>query len=354
MIPLLRPFDFLDALDDLDTIGTAPEPGAPLGVVRYTTRGLDPAVRDGVPVLDLPMVHTRDGGFVEVWPARGPVTSGERDGIVYALDGTYMFCAGRIAPAATYTKATRDAYLTALDLLAAAGYGSVFRMWNFIGDINADNAEGMEIYQDFCRGRAEAFESRALDIPRIPAATGVGSLGGPGIAFYLLAGRPDSTVHTGVENPLQLPAYHYPRRYGPKSPRFARATHVRSTAETGGRIYVSGTAGILGHESVHVGDVEAQCRVTLATMGRLLAPENLAAHGLAAGPRSDGHDGHDDSAGLGSVRSAKVYVRRHADLPTVRRLCERAFPAAAEVAYLTVDLCREELLVEIEAIADGT
>jgi chorismatase len=212
------------------------------------------------------------------------------------------------------------------------------KMWNFIGGINEDNSEGLEIYRDFCRGRAEAFESRALDTA-VPAATGVGSLG-DGIAFYLLAGRPGR--NTGVENPRQTPAYHYPSRYGPKSPRFARATHVRPAGphHPKGWIYVSGTAGILGHESVHAGDVEAQCRVTLDNIARLIGPENLSAHGVTGAP------------GLPGLRKVKVYVRRRADLPVVRRVCEKAFPATAEAVYLNVDLCRSELLVEIEAIAD--
>jgi chorismatase len=174
-------------------------------------------------------------------------------------------------PLGGYAKATRDAYLAALDLLASSGFGGgMFRMWNFIGGINEDNCEGLEIYRDFCRGRAEAFEERALDT-QVPAATGVGSLG-DGIAFYLLACRPGR--NTGVENPLQTPAYHYPSRYGPKSPRFARATHLRSAGphHPKGWIYVSGTAAILGHKSVHVGDVEAQCRVTLDNIARLIGP----------------------------------------------------------------------------------
>jgi chorismate lyase / 3-hydroxybenzoate synthase len=318
----------------------APPPAArnALGVVNYGARCLDPAIRAGVPVLDLRMVRTPGDGFAEVWTTGRPTKSGEHRGIVYAHDSEYMFCAGRIAPAATYAEPTRNAYLTAFELLASSGYRGVFRMWNFIGRINEDNAGGTETYRDFCRGRAEAFESRAIETAQIPAATGVGSLG-DGIAFYLLAASRGR--NTGIENPRQTPAYHYPSRYGPKSPRFARATHLRPAGvhRTEGRIYLSGTAGILGHESVHAGDVEAQCQVTLDNIARLIGPGNLARYGL------------ERSRDLADLQKIKVYVRRHADVAAVRAMCEKAFSPTAEVAYLNVDLCRSELLVEIEGIA---
>ncbi|GAA1925504.1 hypothetical protein GCM10009753_68580 [Streptantibioticus ferralitis] len=250
-----------------------------------------------------------------------------------------MFCAGQVAAPDTCADAIRDAYLNALGLLVDLGYRSVFRLWNFIGRINEANSQGLEVYRDFCLGRAAAFDSHALRTADVPAATGIGSLG-DGIAFCLLACRRGRV--TGVENPRQIPAYHYPSRYGPSSPRFARATHVRSPGapESEGRIYVSGTASILGHESKHAGDVKAQCRVAIENIASVISPHNLAVNGL----RGD--------CGLNRVRTAKVYVRRRVHMPLVRHICEEALPPAADVVYLNVDICRSELLVEIEAIAD--
>lgn len=339
MIPLLTPLAAHEPLP----VNPAEFPA--LGVINYTTRHLGPVIRDGIPRLDIHMSHTTRDGFAEVWPAQGVVLSGEDQGIVHARDGVHMFCAGRIAPAPAYVKSARDAYMTALDLLASAGYTEIFRVWNVIGGINDDNAEGLEIYQDFCRGRAEAFEACAPEASRIPAASGVGALG-EGISFYLLAARPGRT--TSIENPLQVPAYRYPERYGAKSPTFARATHLRPPDGADGAdricvsdtaIYVSGTAAIRGHESLHIGDVEAQCRMSLDNIAELLAPGNIGRHGLS-GP-----------TGLASMRQVRVYVREQADIPLVRRLCQEAFPVATDISFLNVDLCRRELLVEIEGIA---
>jgi chorismate lyase / 3-hydroxybenzoate synthase len=223
------------------------------------------------------------------------------------------------------------------ELLEKFGYSSVFRMWNFIGDINRDNAEGLEVYRDFCRGRAEAFEQCRVDFEQFPAATGIGSRGG-GVAFYLLACR--SGGHRHIENPRQVPAYHYPKRYGPRAPRFARATYLPSRAAdgVGGQIFVSGTASVVGHETAHGGNLVKQCQQALENIELVISPGNLAAHGVSA------------SHGLRDMRNIKVYVRKFEDIPTVRGICREAFSADANIAYFTVDICRADLLVEIEGI----
>jgi chorismatase len=206
-------------------------------------------------------------------------------------------------------------YTDLFALTEATGYREVFRVWQYIEDVNGANADGVEVYQDFCVGRARAFD-RHGGPPAMPAATGVGAHGG-GISVHLLAGR-EPVRH--LENPRQVPAYHYPRRYGPKSPSFARATR------RGDELHLSGTAAIVGHRTVFPGDVAGQCREALRNVEALL-------------------DAPGDLAGLDRI---KVYVRRAEDVEEVRRQCLRAFPATAGVAFFVVDLCRADLLVEIE------
>ena len=192
-------------------------------------------------------------------------------------------------------------------------------------------------YGDFCQGRAHAFAQYAIPKSAMPAATGIGSRGG-GIAFFFVACR----SHTGlnIENPRQLPAYNYPRRYGPESPSFARATYLPMPGadDAVGQLYVSGTASVLGHETAHEGDVEKQCDVTLENMVYLVSAANLSSYGIASGYR------------LSDLRNIKVYVRHRDDLESVRRMCDDAFSPAADVVFLNVDICRADLLVEIEGI----
>ncbi|MCP2198285.1 FkbO/Hyg5 family chorismatase [Lentzea flava] len=311
--------------------------GNVLGVINYTTECTGPRVENGRLTLDLHMAADAGEAFAEVWTTGREVVTGEHHGVVYAHDGEYLLVAGRIAPAGRYTEDTRAAYVAALDLMDTLGYKNCFRMWNFINDINADNADGLEVYRDFCKGRAEAFELFHFGDSEVPSATGIGSLGG-GIAFYFLASR--SAALTSVENSKQMAAYHYPRQYGPRPPKFARATYLATTHtdRRSGQIYVAGTASIRGHETLHAGDIEAQVKLSLDNIEHLISDENLAAYEITQGNS------------LHNLDNIKVYVRHRSDIPAVRRMCEERFSPNAHIQYLNVDVCRADLLVEIEGI----
>src|SRR5437763_15542942 len=96
----------------------------------------------------------------------------------------------------------------------------------------------------------------------------------------------------------------------------------------------SGTSGIVGHTSMHDCDPVAQTRETHANIEALLAEANRVAHGA----RFE----------LGAL-ACKVYVRRPADLPVIKAELAAALGAGARVIYLQADICRQDLLVEIEA-----
>ena len=138
----------------------------------------------------------------------------------------------------------------------------------------------------------------ARSIGNVPAACALGSAGG-GLQIAFLAARANVI---SVENPRQLSAYHYPSQYGPRSPTFARAGLVR----LGGRdmLFISGTASIVGHQTLHDGDVAAQTRECLHNIAAIVAEANRQAPGA---------DFRLDSLAY------KVYVRHPEDLATVRR-----------------------------------
>jgi chorismate lyase/3-hydroxybenzoate synthase len=140
------------------------------------------------------------------------------------------------------------------------------------------------------------------------------------LAVYAIAAR-DSGVQ--VENPRQVSAYDYPRRYGPRSPSFARATVAA------GLLLTAGTSSVVGHRSVHGGDVAAQLEETLA---------NLEALALAGG-----------GPGLAMFDRLKVYLRRRSDYELVAARLERELPGA-QMLFLESDICRGDLLVEIEGV----
>lgn len=252
-----------------------------------------------------------------------------------ALEGCTVFrSADRLAGycvadvSADLETATRDLYRR----IFAATHGlHLYRLWNYVPRINAVEHD-LENYRRFCRGRSLAFEDhfgRAFH-RALPAASGVGTPHGP-LAVAFLAGA-DAPHH--FENPQQVPAFEYPALYGPRPPSFSRATLI---AHARGRdLFISGTAAIRGHASVAADDLAAQLACTR---------ENLALVAVTAGA------GQNFGATDAWQRSLKVYLRRAEDLAATRADLERHLLRPADiVTYLQADLCRAELLVEIEAV----
>src|SRR5262249_5729347 len=107
----------------------------------------------------------------------------------------------------------------------------------------------------------------------------------------------------------------------------------------GATLFISGTASIVGHRTVHPGDVAAQTRETLTNIEALLDEANRVSEPL----RTHGRFGLETLA-------CKVYVRNSADLPVVQSQLEPVLGAEAHLVYLQADICRPDLLVEIEAV----
>jgi hypothetical protein len=184
-----------------------------------------------------------------------------------------------------------------------------------------------------------------LEVPghRLAAASGVGHRGDD-LVVHLLAGRAPAI---SIENPRQVPAYRYSRRYGPVAPCFSRASLIERVppAWQGRRAaLVAGTASIAGEESRHPGDLEAQLRETLLNLASLSA--------TLAGERPPAESGSGDEwpRALARYRGLRAYVVESESAPAVVSGLRRAFPGLRHLELASADLCRPELLVEVEGI----
>ena len=105
------------------------------------------------------------------------------------------------------------------------------------------------------------------------------------------------------------------------------------------RVLVSGTASIIDSESHHLGDVAGQTRETLDNIAALISADNFRRHGQTG-----------LGATLDDVALMRVYIKRPEDYAPVRDLCQARL-GEIPVLYTVADVCRPELLVEIEGIA---
>ncbi|BCT92134.1 pteridine-dependent deoxygenase like protein [Lysobacter helvus] len=266
---------------------------------------------------------------LEVWRARGPVSYGMDGGVRWAQDDALHFGAIEIPEAAGGLEAaSAEAYATLSAFVAARGFPSLLRSWNYL-DAITEGDDDDERYRRFCIGRAAGLGDVAIGT--LPAATAIGRRDGTRtLQVYWLAAR---TPGTPVENPRQVSAYRYPRRYGPQSPSFARAMLPPSDDMP---LLLSGTASVVGHESKHHDCVESQLAETFANFDSLIDAARTLRPTLPAR--------------FGAASRLKVYVRDADAMPLVARTLATHLDPSVPRVLLHAAVCRRELRVEIDGI----
>ncbi|MEX8519932.1 MAG: hypothetical protein AB3X44_15585 [Leptothrix sp. (in: b-proteobacteria)] len=271
---------------------------------------------------------------IERWLSNRASQHGQTGCIHHAFDGAWLYGAARLdvpSHGRDLQERTRQLYADLFRVLRSHPGLHLLKIWNYLPDINAD-LDGLELYRHFNIGRQQAFlDAGQSAFEGAPAACALGHHGGP-LTLAFLAGP---VAPRPVENPRQTSAYHYPSEYGPRSPTFSRAALVELAPglET---LFISGTASIVGDASVHRGDVVRQTEETLRNLAALLDAVHARTSARFELSRMD----------------HTIYLRHAADLPRVRAVFEQAVqadsPAACGALYLHADICRSELLVEIE------
>jgi hypothetical protein len=219
---------------------------------------------------------------------------------------------------------------------------NIVRQWNYIGNILSIK-NGYQNYQVFNEVRSEYY-GLYRNVKMFPAATGVGMKYG-GVALDFHAVRSDKKISFfPVDNPAQINAYCYGQnvlRGNPRNgnamknpPQFERALFMHSDVNP--VLYVSGTASILGQKTVGLNDVSRQTEVTIGNINK-----------LADYNRIRSISGKNNITGL-ECSFIRVYVKNPGDFQTVRSICDSNFPSVPSV-FIEADICRDDLLVEIEA-----
>ena len=212
------------------------------------------------------------------------------------------------------------------ELLAREGFSfrDVARTWFYLRDI-------LDWYGPFNAVRNAAFRRMGLMGPsgdgKIPASTGIEGRNARGgwCALDLLALQPRErrgVEMTRLHNRKQNEATEY-------GSAFARAMEV--VLGDARYMFVSGTASIDDHgATVHVGDFETQTRFTLEAVQALLE---------GAG------------ASLADVRQATAFLKNPCDGRSFERIVERSALRGAPLVTTVADVCRDDLLFEIDATA---
>jgi enamine deaminase RidA (YjgF/YER057c/UK114 family) len=201
-------------------------------------------------------------------------------------------------------------------------FSNVIRTWFYNDNI-------LDWYDGFNKVRNDFFLKKRIFETLLPASTGVGgrNAAGTALAGGLLAVVPlDKAVRAAaVPSPLQDSATEY-------GSSFSRAVELALPDHS--RLYVSGTASIdPTGRTAHAGDPEAQVKLTMEVVYTILKSRGM---------------------GWDNAKRALAYFKHAKDAPIFQKYCTqnnlRQFPAV----IVENDICRDELLFEIEVDAIRT
>ena len=302
-----------------------------------------------IPVTLIPQYLLPKGGLaVEVYTFEGSTDFQirEKDGVCYGVIETatekMLFVEGIPASdfSAKVSEQSREVFVKLDALLTEYGYevDDIVRQWNYIGNI-VSYKDGKQNYQEFNDARSRYY-AKAEWKRGYPAATGIGSTDGiivGAIAFK----RVDGSGVYPIDNPLQIAAHVYSKRVlidddenaMKSTPKFERAKLIET--ERGACCFVSGTAAIRGEESVDSTSAKLQTVKTIENIEYLVSKENLVRFGCKPYDLK--------------YKFIHVFVKNEADYEEVKSVVEAYYYDVA-VIYSIADVCRSELLVEIEGI----
>jgi enamine deaminase RidA (YjgF/YER057c/UK114 family) len=224
-------------------------------------------------------------------------------------------------PRVDQTKATLESIEAALATIGM-DFSNVVRTWFYIDEI-------LSWYDEFNMVRNKLFEERGVFEGVVPASTGVGVANPAGAAvvaevFAVKAKNSHNVGISAVASPLQCPAVDY------KSS-FSRAVEV--TLPDHRRLYISGTASIdPDGVTAHVADVEKQIALTMEIVAAILESRKM---------------GWEDTS------RAIAYFKDIENSPLLDKYCRENRLPHMPIAVAHGDICRDELLFEIEIDAVG-
>ena len=305
-----------------------------------------------VPVTLIPQYLLPMGGLsLEVYTLDGTseIRIHEQNGVCYGImhseQESLLFIEG--IPASDFTESichqSREVFGKLNEILSAHNFrvDDMVRQWNYIGSI-VSHRGGKQNYQEFNDARTNFYKSGKWH-NGYPAATGIGTAGEGiivgGIAFKK-AGESDGGIYP-IDNPLQVAAHVYSKQVlidddteaMKSTPKFERAKLIES--KCGVCCFVSGTAAIRGEESMEFSSARQQTIMTIENIEHLVSADNLAKHGCPP-------------YNLRYIQ-LQVFIKNEEDYDEVKRVVEERFPQVSAI-YTIADVCRKELLVEIESI----
>ncbi len=312
-----------------------------------------------IPIAFLPQPPA-SGAFVsvELWylkdPEKASVSIKQKGGNKYILvekEGHKMVIANGLVGEngnKNLSQSTESVFLQMAGILESEGlnFNHIVRQWNYIEDITfeyGNHVQKNQNYQVFNNIRSKYYSKVSFE-NGYPAATGIG-INNSNVIISFIAASDAGFQKKSIENSFQKSAYDYSEKVlvGKTeyeglckcTPKFSRAKYFAN--QESGLIFISGTASIRDEVTIGENDIVQQTKTTIENIENLISEKTLLSNGIS----------YHSTLHLDFIR---VYIKLKKDYSKVREICEKKLPGVKAV-YVISDICRENLLVEIEAIA---
>ncbi len=257
------------------------------------------------------------------------------EGVPYVIlendDMKCMFAGGFQHEILTYgiSQQSSGVFKNLENLLRKEGFpiNSIIRQWNYIERIT-DFDGNEQRYQMFNNARSDFYSLTDWE-NGYPAATGIGAdLGGLVVDIDAFIFKKSNCYATPIDNKLQIAAHAYSENVlenaGTKktTPKFERAKKI--TCGKNEVIYISGTAAIRGEESLFGVGIERQLKITMENIAELI--------------------------GDAKIKLLRVYLKDSSFYEISKSLLD-SYQLNIPISYMCTDVCRDELLIEIEGVA---
>ncbi|MBR6655154.1 MAG: hypothetical protein IKL20_00935 [Alistipes sp.] len=303
-----------------------------------------------VPVTLIPQYLLPNGGFsLHIYTLDSPATirfeeqEGVCCGVINSDADEMLFVEG--IPSSNFAASVKvqgeEVFAKLANLLSTYGFevDDIVRQWNYIGNIVACR-EGKQNYQEFNDARSHYYAKGSWK-NGYPAATGIGSNDGIVVGGIAFKAKGATKGIFPIDNPLQVAAHVYSKQVliddgenaVKSTPKFERAKLIET--KDGPYCFVSGTAAIRGEASVDANSAKMQTIRTIENIEHLVSKENLVRFGC---------NPYDLQ-----YTFLHVFVKNAGDYDEVRAVVEERCPNV-KALYSVADVCRSELLVEIEGI----
>jgi len=227
-------------------------------------------------------------------------------------------------------------------ILSAEGmnFNDIIRQWNYIERI-VHCGDGHQHYQDFNDVRCSYYDKVEWK-NGYPAATGIGTqYGGVVIDFNAAKVKSAEINIRPIDNSLQVAAHVYSKdlligeKTHKSTPKFERAKAISSDQFT--TVYISGTAAIRGESSLTGVGIEKQTEITMENIENLICSKTFKDYSVGECENVE-------------LRILRVYIKNAIEVDIAKHFMNKHY-SNIPTSYVLGDVCRDELLIEIEGIS---